>query len=390
MPSIFQGQRIKEKYTMNQQRSLPRAIGLTLALLVLLACNVINPKLTSAPTPIPLTPTLTPIPFTPTVANPPEPSATLPPVQSSVTQQKPQRYRVEFIATIKNDGFTLDKLLVYQPRPIAWDGQQDINIELVSPAPAKEGTDPTFGNGLYYWDVKKEKPGIGESLPVKIKFTYTAYEITANINPNEVQPYDKNSPLYKLYTRPENFIESTDSQIIDIANQVAAGEENPYLLAEKFYNYIIQMAHYRLVGKGLLGAKALLTNSEGECGDYASLFIALARAKGIPARSVVGYWAISGIEQTHVWAEFYLEGIGWIPVDPTIGQQSSTDKEYYFGNMDNQRVILEKGFNIPLDPPGPDNFLTPLIQGPYWWFWGNGDGDKMSLEVTSWNITQLP
>ena len=375
---------------MNQKRSLLRTIGLMLALLVLLACNVINQKLTPIPTPIPLTPTFTSIPFTPTVVSPPEPSATLPPVQSSVTQQNPQRYKVEFIATIKNDGFTLDKLLVYQPRPIAWDGQQDISVDLVSPASTKEGTDPTFGNGLYYWDVKGEKPEIGESLQVKIVFTYTAYEITANINPKEIQPYDKNSSLYKLYTRPEKFIELTNSQIVEIANQVAGSEENPYLLAEKFYNYVIQTAHYRLVGKGLLGAKALLTNGEGECGDYASLFIALARAKGIPARSIVGYWAISGTEQTHVWAEFYLEGIGWIPVDPTIGQQSASNKEYYFGNMDNQRVILEKGFNIPLDPPGPDDFLAPLIQGPYWWFWGNGDGDKMSLEVTSWNVTKLP
>lgn len=152
---------------MNQKRSLLRTIGLMLALLVLLACNVINQKLTPIPTPIPLTPTFTSIPFTPTVVSPPEPSATLPPVQSSVTQQNPQRYKVEFIATIKNDGFTLDKLLVYQPRPIAWDGQQDISVDLVSPASTKEGTDPTFGNGLYYWDVKGEKPEIGNLFKSK-------------------------------------------------------------------------------------------------------------------------------------------------------------------------------------------------------------------------------
>ena len=79
------------------------------------------------------------------------------------------------------------------------------------------------------------------------------------------------------------------------------------------YDYVVETAHYRLVGEGLLGAKALLSNDEGECGDFAALFIALCRAKGIPAGSVVGYWAITGVEQTHVWAEFYIEGIGWIP-----------------------------------------------------------------------------
>ena len=325
----------------------------------------------------------------PTNTSTPEPSATLTPVPSSVTQQNPKRYRVEFINTIKNDGFTLDQLLVYQPRPIVWDGQQDINIEMVSPAPDNQGEDPVFGNGLYYWNVIKEMPGIGESLQFKIIFTYTAYEITAHIYPNEIQPYNKNSPLYKLYTRPESFIESTDPQIVGIANQVALGEENPYLLAQKFYNYVVETAHYQIVGR-FLGAKGLLTNGGGECGDFASLFIALSRAKGIPARSVVGYWAITGIGQSHVWAEFYIEGIGWIPVDPTIGQQSASNKDYYFGNMDNQRVILEKGFNIPMDPPAPDNYLVPLMQGPYWWFWGYGDGNKMGIEVTSWNVTHLP
>jgi hypothetical protein len=342
------------------------------------------------PTPVALAATLTSTPVTPTLTSTPEPSATSASVVSAVTQQNPKKYDVEFIAAVKNDGFALNKLLVYQPRPIDWDGQQDVTIETVSPASAKQGNDPVFGNGLYYWDVKNEMPGSGKSLQVKIKFSYTAYEITAKINPDDIQPYDKQSHLYKLYTRPEKFIESTDPQIVGIANQVAAGEENPYLLAQKFYNYVIATAHYRLVGKGLLGAKALLTNNEGECGEFASLFIALSRAKGIPARPVVGYWAITGTDQTHVWAEFYLEGIGWVPADPTIGQQSASKKAYYFGNMDNQRVILEKGFNIPLVPAAPDNYVAPLMQGPYWWFWGDGDGNKMSIEVTDWNVTNLP
>ena len=295
-----------------------------------------------------------------------------------------------FTATLENRGFTPDTLLFYQPRPINWDGQQDVRIEAVSPAPTRQGLDPVFGNGLVYWSLGTQGPRAGESLPIRILFTYTAYEIHAAINPEQVRPYDKNRPLYRLYTRPEAFIESDDPQIVAISNQLAGDENNPYRLALRFYNYVIETAHYRLVGKGLLGARALLTNGEGECGDFSALFIALLRAKGIPARPVVGYWAITGTNQTHVWAEFYLEGIGWVPVDPTIGQHSASDQAYYFGNMDNQRVILEKGFNIPLDPPAPGNSLAPLMQGPYWWYWGSGDGSKMSLAVTGWNVTPLP
>jgi hypothetical protein len=386
---------MKTQYHIAKKRGAFHLLFVASVLLVTsLACGLgagestATPIATPTATPIAIPPAFPPVTDAPTRVSTAEPSATPTPVLSSVTQQNPRRYRVEFVATVKNDGFALNELLIYQPRPIAWDGQQDITIEMVSPVPTKQGEDPVFGNGLYYWDIGREMPGIGESLAVEIEFTYTAYEITAKINPNKIQPYNTDSPLYELYTRPERFIESTDPQIVEIANQVALGEENPYLVAQKYYNYVVETAHYRLVGKGLLGAKALLTNDEGECGDFAALFIALCRAKGIPARSVVGYWAISGVEQTHVWAEFYIEGIGWIPVDPTIGQQSTSDKEYYFGSMDNQRVILHKGFNVPLDPPAPDNYLAPLLQGPCWWFWGDGDGDKMSLEVTRWNVTR--
>jgi hypothetical protein len=309
--------------------------------------------------------------------------------KSAITQGNSQRYRVRFVVTVRNQGFAIDRLLVYQMRPINWDGQQDVRVDSVSPTPTKQGKDPVYGNGLYYWEVRN-RPGIGDALPFMYQFTYMAYEITSHIDPNSIQPYDKNSALYRLYTKPEKFVESGDPQIMQLAKQIAGGETNPYLLARDDYEYVIRTARYELVGQGLLGAKALLQNGVGECGEYSALFIALARAQGIPARPVVGYWAISGTDQMHVWAEFYLEGVGWIPVDPTVGQQSATKQAYYFGSMDNQRVILHKGFNIALDPAAPDNFIASLMQGPVWWFWGSsGDDSSVSIETTEWSVTPL-
>lgn len=355
-----------------------------------LACQLITGP---SPVPLPVLPSVPPITATLLIARTTtatqEPPADMSLMQSSILEQNPRKYRVEFVATVQNDGFTLNKLQIYQPRPIEWVGQRNVAFEVVSPTPTSQGVDPVFGNGIYYWNVS-DFPRAGTSLPITIQFSFTAFEVVARIQPDEIKPYNTESPLYKLYTRPEQFIESNDPQIIEIADRLAGDETNPYLLARKFYDYVTITAHYRLVGKGLLGAKALLANGEGECGDYASLFIALARVKGIPARSVVGYWAISGVDHTHVWAEFYLEGIGWVPVDPTIGQQSASNQDYYFGNMDNQRVILEKGFSFPMDPPAPDNYLASLMQGPSWWFWGDGDGNTMSLEVTRWNVSSVP
>jgi len=334
---------------------------------------------TPPPSPTPIPPTPTPVPPTPTPAPPP----------GTITFQNPQKYQVEYVATVYHGGFDITKLLVYQPRPIEWDGQEDVSVEEVSPPPTNEGTDPVFGNGMYFWQMGHE-PKQGESISFKTLFTLTAYETTTTVDPDKVQPYDQDAPRYTLYTRSERFIEATHPRIAEIADQVAGEETNPYLLARRFYDYVIDSANYQLLGEGLLGAQTLASTGQGECGDYAALFVALCRTKGIPARPVVGYWAISGIEQTHVWAEFYLEALGWVPVDPTIGQDQPDRRDYYFGNMDNQRVILNKGFNLPLDPAGPDNYIAPFLQVPLWWFWGSsGDDTSVNIERTSWTVTRV-
>ena len=374
-------------------------LNLKIILVVLIVITLTGCSEESEPTPIPATPTDIPTPIPPTqtliqltptsipptlTSEPPTPSA------SSISYQNPKAYQVEYVVTVYNTAYDLDELRVYQPNLVEWDAQKDVQVELISPPATKLGVDQIHGNEMIYWRALNQ-PGAGGSQIFKIRFTLTAYETIAKIDPTEVQSYDESDSLYLLYTQSERFIESADPKIVKLADQLAGDEKNPYLIARKFYDYVIDTSTYQLLGKGLLGAKYLATTGKGECGDYSSLFIALARAKGIPARPVVGYRAVSGIDQTHVWAEFYLEPFGWIPVDPTDGQDDPTKREYYFGNMDNQRVIFNKGFNITLDPPGPGGYVAPFLQVPLWWFWGGGEGaDSMRIERTNWEVTKLP
>jgi hypothetical protein len=52
----------------------------------------------------------------------------------------------------------------------------------------------------------------------------------------------------------------------------------------------------------------------------------------------------------HVWAEFYLPGYGWLPVDPTVEDSNGKGGRAYFGNLDNRRLIFHKGFSMVLQP----------------------------------------
>jgi hypothetical protein len=85
---------------------------------------------------------------------------------------------------------------------------------------------------------------------------------------------------------------------------------------------------------------------------------------------VVGYRAASGANQ-HVWAEFYLQDLGWVPVDATDGDMGDTANEWHFGNLDNGRIILSKNYNITLVPSSEK---AELLQTYYWWYWGSGNG----------------
>jgi transglutaminase-like putative cysteine protease len=345
------------------------------------ACSMLAPAVSVPKTAVPENPQAV---ASPTVEAP-TPTAKGDPIEYI----NPERYRVESVATVTNGGFTLTELQVYQPKPANWDGQENVAIEEVFPASVVVGKEPLTGTEMYYWHLANT-PGWGKSQDFRYRFTFTAYETRTAIDPAAVKKYNTLSMEYRLYTKAEPYVESDDPQILALADRVGGNETNPYLLARKFYDYVVANTRYQPVD-GLIGAKALLDNGVGECGDYSALFIALARAKKIPARSVVGFWAISGIDQMHVWAEFYLEGVGWIPADPTIGQSEPYKygiQDYYFGNMDNQRVILSKGFNIKLDPPAPNGTVASLLQVPWWWYWGTGgDASTVSLGMTAWKVT---
>jgi transglutaminase-like putative cysteine protease len=114
---------------------------------------------------------------------------------------------------------------------------------------------------------------------------------------------------------------------------------------------------------------ALLQKPGGKCTDISSVYIALARASGVPAREIFGIRLGKKAEEDitgyqHCWAEFYLPGYGWVPVDPAdvrkamlVEKLSPEDpktaeaKAYFWGGIDPYRIRLALGRDLVLNPP---------------------------------------
>ena len=138
------------------------------------------------------------------------------------------------------------------------------------------------------------------------------------------------SMLRYLGTSP--FIETRSSTIRSLARKLGADKKTDWERVEAIYDHVREQVKQK---QGpLAGGLAALRSGEGSHEDMVSLFIALCRAKGVPARTV---W-IPG----HCYAEFYLlddEGKGhWFPCQ-VAGARA-------FGEMNEFRPILQKGDNF--------------------------------------------
>ena len=87
-----------------------------------------------------------------------------------------------------------------------------------------------------------------------------------------------------------------------------------------------EVAYQIRLEAGVLSPECLLTQGQGSCRDKAWLLIQTLRHLGFSARFVSGYWLqlpddgrANQQAELHAWAEVYLEGAGWLGLDPTAG-----------------------------------------------------------------------
>ena len=93
----------------------------------------------------------------------------------------------------------------------------------------------------------------------------------------------------------------------------------------------------------------------GNCTDFHSLFMSLARSQSIPTQFEIGYPLPTGkkagqLTGYHCWAWFHQSGLGWQPVDISEADKHPELTDYYFGHLSSDRVAFSVGRDIQLAP----------------------------------------
>lgn len=262
--------------------------------------------------------------------------------------------------------------------PIAQsDSFQTINIKSLD-VPGKQQMlkDREYGNKILYLKLKPEHSG-------------QTINIVYQVQRKEKEPYKAKKPLQADIPSPEKYLASTEllpvgGRFGKIAHEVIQEKQrdNKLMQARALYDHIIDSVEYQKAGKyGTGDANYACDKGSGNCTEFHSYFISLARSAGIPARFSIGAAIPSardngGVNGYHCWAEFYAEGKWW-PVDISEGNKYSTLATYYFGHHPANRIMLSQGRNLHVEPgpkSGPVHFLAyPVLEV---------DGKRISVETT--------
>ena len=118
-------------------------------------------------------------------------------------------------------------------------------------------------------------------------------------------------------TMAEPLVQSNHPEIMRLAQRLARGQRDPRVVAERINRWVYDSLTKRITF-GIPSALQVLRARGGDCNEHAQLFVALARAAGIPARIDAGLAYIDGKFYYHAWPEIFLRD--WVSVDPTFGQ----------------------------------------------------------------------
>lgn len=267
-----------------------------------------------------------------------------------------RRIQFSYAFTVKNIPPDAQRVDIWAPVPQSGAWQSISNLEVTSEFPYSFETEPEYGNSILRVSANGSFP---DSLSVVMSFSVTrnGYHLLEDEDESREVVSEK---IRQRFLAADRLI-PIDGKIAEEAKSIVRDDMPPLEKARAIYDHVASTLRYDKsgIGWGLGDALYACDVRAGNCTDFHSLFIGMARASGIPARFVIGFPvpedATAGeISGYHCWAEFYIDGMGWLPVDASEASKRPEKWDDLFGGLDPHRVQFTVGRDIRI--PSLDSF----------------------------------
>jgi transglutaminase-like putative cysteine protease len=262
------------------------------------------------------------------------------------------------------------KFLLWLPLPQQDAYQKIRDLQVDSPVARSQGRDSEYGNSHVLFQPTSAQVDSGFDVTLHFIATRLEHKVPLDSPAAKLVAMSSSSPDLQRYLGPNKLV-PLNGVIADLARQQTAGDTTTLAKARHIYDYVIATMRYDKSGEGWGRGDAVwaCTSKRGNCTDFHSLFIGLMRASGIPARFEIGFplpesKSEGDIPGYHCWAEFYLNGIGWVPVDASEAWKNPAKHDYFFGAHDVNRVFFTYGRDLRLSPDQRGDPLNYFIY-PY-------------------------
>lgn len=228
--------------------------------------------------------------------------------------------------------------------PCQWDEREEgiVAFNHIKNLPAGESRDVTMSIEVETYDVKyflyPHKCKTLDDIPEEIKKRYLLEELAKH-------PDYEISEIVKI---AQILFETHAKEIRQKVEEIVDGEKNPFWIAKKLYDFVVDKVEYVLPYSSLSSRK-ILSQGKGSCGNHATIYIALCQVAGLPTRSIIGFAIWKDDSRLgyldHEIPEVYLPTYGFVPVDTSrfmslpIYSTSPIMKFRSFGTLSNRFFV---------------------------------------------------
>ena len=280
---------------------------------------------------------------------------------ASEGQSRSRSFELTYKATVRDIPVGTKVLELWLPFPQTDRNQTVHRITIDAPNRVTIGREARFSNQSIHVHVDQPTASVTVTLIVE-----------ATRRENSGHDEDLSDEARADYLKPEPLV-PLDGPVRSLALEAIRGLDTDAAKARAIYDTVVGMMKYDKSGTGWGrgDARFACDARRGNCTDFHALVIGMARSIGIPARFAIGLplphdRRNGDIPGYHCWAELYVRGCGWVPIDASEAAKEPGKRDYFFGHHDEDRLEFSRGRNLELNPaqtgPPLNFFIYPYAE----------------------------